>query len=139
MSPEWDSQQSGISEKEKEELDNYFQKKYFQNKDYFKLKVDETNPWNLTRKLYNQTEDKKDKIKDDYVEFHPHTSESYFVHKDEIKYYERYPLFLQVLYDYKYLIVSGVFLAFLYGFGDLFMKGNSEKKISEKKIIPQAK
>ena len=135
----WESKQEEMSEKEKDELDNYFQKKYFQNKDYFKLKHDETNPWNLTRKLYNQTEDKKDKAQEDYVEFHPYTADSYYVHKDELKYYAKYPLYYHVLYDYRYVIVIGLFSAFVYGISDLYFKEDNKEKTPERKLLSQAK
>ena len=126
-----------MSEKEKEELDNYFQKKYFQNKDYFKLKVDETNPWNLTRKLYNQAEDKKEKMEQDYVHFRPFPTESYYVHKDELKYYEKYPVFLTVIYDYRYLILGGVFLAFIFSMGNLYLQTDNKGKTPQKNMLNQ--
>jgi len=126
-----------MSDKEKEELDNYFQKKYFQNKDYFKLKVDETNPWNLTRKLYNQAEDKKEKMEQDYVHFRPFPTESYYVHKDELKYYEKYPVFLTVIYDYRYLILGGVFLAFIFSMGNLYLQTDNKGKAPQKNMLNQ--
>ena len=116
-----------LDEEEKSKLDDYFQNKYFKNKDYFKYKTDETDPWNVTRKLYNQHRDRKEAMEEDYVVFHPFTFKAYHVHKDELKYAEDRHLFFRLLYDYRYLMLCGLILVGIFGFAEVFMMNKEDQ------------
>ena len=118
------------TEKEKEELDNYFQKKYFKNKDYFKYKSDDDNPWNLTRKLYNQTMDNKEKAQQEHVLFND-GSNPYYASAEELKYDKNHHIALGVLYDYRALIAGGILLAGGIAVNEMFFKNNDNNKKSK--------
>lgn len=134
----YDSVYNGTAtEQEREELDNYFQKKYFKNKDFFKYKVDETDPWNLTKKLYNKYADKKDAEKENYVLFHEYSHRAYYEHKDDLKFSENRHVLFGVLYDYKYLIFGGILLAGIFGFGQLYLQSKKEPSNENKGKSPQ--
>ena len=122
-----------MSEEEKAELDNYFQKKYFQNKDYFKLKEDD-DPWNLTRKLYNKHADAKEKEQEDYVIFHNYTHKAYYVHKDDLKYGEDRHVVFGILYDYRYFLLGVLVLAGIFGIEEMYRlsKDDTSKPVTKK-------
>ena len=125
------------TEKEKEELDNYFQKKYFKNKDYFKYKVDEDSPWNLTRKLYNQTMDQKEKAQSEHVLFND-GSHPYYASKEEMKYDKDHHLVLGLLYDYRTLIAGGFLLAGGIAVNEMLFKNDesNNKSNNKAKLMP---
>jgi len=121
------TQENPPTEKEKEELDNYFQKKYFKNKDYFKFKHDEDSPWNLTRKLYNQTMDNKERAKEEHVLFDIGT-EPYFASREELKYDKDRHLYMGLLYDYRYLIVGSIVIIGGIVIAETFFNNKDETK-----------
>jgi hypothetical protein len=125
-----------MSAEEKTELDNYFQKKYFQNKDYFKLKEDD-DPWNFTRKLYNTHADAKQKAEEDYVIFHNYTYKAYYAHKDELKYGEDRHVVFGILYDYKYFFLGVLVLAGIFGIGEMLKLSKEED--APKQVAKKAK
>ena len=121
-------------------LDYYFQQKYFQNRDYFKTKLDDDNPWDVSRNLYNKHMDAKEKHNHDYVIFHPHTFKAYYEHRDQLKYEGERHLFFKVLYDFKYLIITGFILFNIFIIGNLLIKQNQEKvKVEDLSIVKEGK
>lgn len=120
-----------INESEKEELDKYFQKKYFENRDSFKYKIDDDSPYNMTRKLYNKVQDKKENDEEEHVMFFPYTFKAYYAHKSELKYQKTRHIFMQVMYDYRVLFFTGLLLAAIFGFGNLYLQSNDYGKKPE--------
>jgi hypothetical protein len=124
---EWISKKKNSDSDSSQTLDDYFQQKYFKNRDYFKTKMEDDNPWDFSRKLYNKHMDEKEKASKDYVLFHPHTFKAYYEHKDELKYEGERHIFFKVLYDFKYLIISGFILFNIFIIGNLLIRQNQEK------------
>lgn len=68
------------------EMENYFMKKYFLNKDYFKLKnEDEDDPFHMTRKLYNKHKDMMEHRSEEYELVNKFTSYAYYKKKESPK------------------------------------------------------
>ena len=67
-----------------EEEVKYFDKQYFKNKEYFKRKVDEDSPFNMSERLYRKHHDMSKENKKWSVH-HPYESVAYYVHEDEWK------------------------------------------------------
>ncbi|CAD8079197.1 unnamed protein product [Paramecium sonneborni] len=66
------------------EYSDYFEKQYFRNPDYFKRKVDEDSPWNISYDLYKKHYDIK-KEKSEYVLHVPTETTSYWERKEDMK------------------------------------------------------
>lgn len=121
-------------------MNDYFKKKYFENKDYYKNKGDNDNPWDLTRKLYTQHEERKDKMAEDYVIFHANTPNAYYEHKDNIKFSEDRHIVFKVLYDFKYLILLGFVMFNLMIVGNFVITNNQDKtKVQQNEVVKQGK
>lgn len=67
-----------------EEYSEYFKKQYFENPDYFKRKVDEDSPWNMSYTLYKKHYDIK-KEKAEYVFHVPTANVAYWERKVDMK------------------------------------------------------
>ncbi|KAL4464046.1 hypothetical protein ABPG74_005983 [Tetrahymena malaccensis] len=65
-----------------EQAFDYFEKKYFGNKDFFKKNVIDDDEYELTMKLYKKHKEEVTEKKKDYIEFMSFSSNNYFVHKD---------------------------------------------------------
>jgi len=111
-----------------EELSAYFQNKYFKNKDYFKKKTSGDNPFDLTRKLYNQNIDQKVKMQEDYVMFHEFTYKAYYEHKDDVKFGEDRHIVFKLIYDFRYLILTSILGATVYGIYSGFSRDDKDKE-----------
>ncbi|CAD8160491.1 unnamed protein product [Paramecium pentaurelia] len=66
------------------EYSDYFEKQYFRNPDYFKHKVDEDSPWNMSYNLYKKHYEIK-KQKSEYVLHVPTQTTSYWEKKSDFQ------------------------------------------------------
>jgi len=125
---EWASKKKESERNNEEELSAYFQNKYFKNKDYFKKKTSGDNPFDLTRKLYNQNIDQKVKMQEDYVMFHEFTYKAYYEHKDDVKFGEDRHIVFKLIYDFRYLILTSILGATVYGIYSGFSRDDKDKE-----------
>lgn len=132
--------QENFKEMNHDALNEYFQKKYFENKEYYKNKVQDDNPFDMTRKLYNQHMDRKEEMDKNYVQFHPHTFKAYYEHKDELKYSSNRHILFKVLYDFRYLLLVGFILCNIFIIGQVFIEANQEKtKVQKTDMVTEGK
>ena len=135
--------------KEDEQMFDYFEKKYFKNKDFFNKPVSDDNPFEVTRKLQRQKIEGIKRKRDDYIMYYPFTWKAYYEKKPGLKTdddddegvqtvginlrKQKIYSYLNLLHDFRYPILFGLFALTLYAayksiFDDRMTSKNNIKK-----------
>ncbi len=134
--------------KEDEQMFDYFDKKYFKNKEFFNKPVTDDSPFEVTRKLQRQKIEGIKRKRDDYVMYYPFTWKAYYEKRPGLKTEEddedddvlrkklqkqKFVTYLSLLHDFRYPILFGFFALTLYAayksiFDDRKTSNNNLKK-----------